>query len=71
MEAGVIDPDYRSNVGVVLRNHSKIGYYVKFKEPIAQLILEKATVPELKEVQDLAPTHRGASGFGSTFHQPQ
>ena len=71
VEAGVIDPDYRGNVGVVLRNHSKIGYYVKFKEPIGQLILEKATVPELKEVQDLTSTTRGASGFGSTYHHPQ
>ena len=70
-EVGFIDPDYRGNVVVVLRNHSKIGYYVKFKEPIAQLILEKATVPELKEVQDLTPTPRGASGFGSTYHQQQ
>ena len=46
--AGVIDPDYTGEIKVLLINNSKHCYQVKEGEPIAQLILEKASVPILK-----------------------
>lgn len=64
--AGVIDADYRGNVGVVLFNFSDVDYVVKPKERVAQLILERILTPEIKEVEDLDDTERGAGGFGST-----
>jgi dUTP pyrophosphatase len=33
---------------------------------VAQLILERILTPEVKEVEDLDATERGAGGFGST-----
>ena len=43
--AGVIDADYRGEVGVVLFNHSEEDFEVKAGDRIAQLILEKIATP--------------------------
>ena len=51
ISAGVIDRDYRGNVGVVLFNLSKCDYKVKKGDRIAQLILERIYTPPLVEVQ--------------------
>ena len=65
-EAGVIDPDYRGNCMVVLRTTDR-AYRVEIGAPIAQLILERATIPELIEAPVLCETVRGAAGFGSSY----
>ena len=64
--AGVIDPDYTREIKVVLCNNGK--NIVKFNafEKIAQLILEKFKIAEIKEVLDFHETSRGSGGFGST-----
>ncbi|XP_047482115.1 deoxyuridine 5'-triphosphate nucleotidohydrolase-like, partial [Penaeus chinensis] len=67
--AGVIDRDYRGNVGVVLFNHAKTDYEVKKGDRVAQLICEKIIYPEIEEVQELMETERGEGGFGSTGNQ--
>ncbi|XP_063650156.1 deoxyuridine 5'-triphosphate nucleotidohydrolase, mitochondrial isoform X1 [Pan troglodytes] len=64
--AGVIDEDYRGNVGVVLFNFGKEKFEVKKGDRIAQLICERIFYPEIEEVQDLDDTERGSGGFGST-----
>jgi dUTP pyrophosphatase len=64
--AGVIDADYRGNVGVVLVNHSDAAYEVQQGDRIAQMIIEQIITPEVIEVTDLGVTDRGAGGFGST-----
>ncbi|KAG9489323.1 deoxyuridine 5'-triphosphate nucleotidohydrolase, mitochondrial isoform X2 [Eleutherodactylus coqui] len=64
--AGVIDEDYRGNVGVVLFNFGKEPFAVKKGDRIAQLICEQIVYPELEEVKVLDDTERGAGGFGST-----
>lgn len=64
--AGVVDYDYRGNVGVVLFNHSEDDFQVKRGDRIAQLILERICMAEAVEVEELADTERGAGGFGST-----
>lgn len=67
--AGVIDEDYRGNVGVVLFNHSEQDFSVKKGDRIAQLICEKIYYPELVEVANLTETKRAEGGFGSTGTQ--
>ncbi|WZD64969.1 dUTPase [Pseudocowpox virus] len=64
--AGVIDEDYRGNVGVVLFNFGNNDFEVKKGDRIAQLICERVSYPEVKEVDSLDDTDRGDSGFGST-----
>ncbi|MEJ1278686.1 deoxyuridine 5'-triphosphate nucleotidohydrolase, mitochondrial isoform X1 [Cricetulus griseus] len=64
--AGVIDEDYRGNVGVVLFNFGKEKFEVKKGDRIAQLICERIFYPDLEEVQTLDDTARGSGGFGST-----
>ncbi|XP_021049953.1 deoxyuridine 5'-triphosphate nucleotidohydrolase, mitochondrial isoform X1 [Mus pahari] len=64
--AGVIDEDYRGNVGVVLFNFGKEKFEVKKGDRIAQLICERISYPDIEEVQTLDDTERGSGGFGST-----
>jgi dUTP pyrophosphatase len=64
--AGVVDYDYRGNVGVVLFNHAEDDFEVAKGDRIAQLILERIFTPEIVEVGSLDETERGAAGFGST-----
>ena len=64
--AGVIDEDYRGEVGVILFNFGEEDFEVAPGDRIAQLILEKISMVGLKEVDDLDQTDRGAGGFGST-----
>ncbi|OQV14955.1 Deoxyuridine 5'-triphosphate nucleotidohydrolase, mitochondrial [Hypsibius exemplaris] len=65
--AGVVDADYRGNVGVVLFNFGKEPFKVSPGDRIAQLICEKVAMAELEEAKEnLDETTRGAGGFGST-----
>jgi dUTP pyrophosphatase len=64
--AGVIDPDYRGPLNVLVFNHAGTEFKVKKGDRIAQLICEKIVFPEIIEVNHLDDTQRGESGFGST-----
>ena len=66
--AGVVDPDYAGEIKVLLINNSQHYYQVKEGEPIAQLILERASVPILRQVKELPTTERDDRGCGS--HSP-
>lgn len=67
--AGVIDQDYRGNVGVILFNYSDIDFEIKKGDRIAQLICERIVHPVVVEAETLTDTTRGAGGFGSTGTQ--
>jgi len=64
--AGVIDRDYRGNVGVILFNFGDEPFAVAQGDRIAQLILERILMAELQEMPTLDATQRGEGGFGST-----
>jgi dUTP pyrophosphatase len=64
--AGVVDSDYRGEVGVVLFNHGHEDFVVEAGDRIAQLVVEKVTMCGCKEVESLDQTARGSGGFGST-----
>ena len=59
--AGVIDLEYRGEVGVVLFHHSDEDFEVKQGDRIAQLILERIATPQVKETADLPTTNEGAA----------
>lgn len=64
--AGVIDSDYRGELGVILFNHSDEDVTLDAKQRIAQLIITKIDTPTIVEVDSLDDTERGSGGFGST-----
>ncbi|XP_075904827.1 deoxyuridine 5'-triphosphate nucleotidohydrolase, mitochondrial isoform X2 [Nelusetta ayraudi] len=64
--AGVVDEDYRGNVGVILFNFGKDTFEVKKGDRVAQLVCERICYPDLMEEKSLDDTERGSGGFGST-----
>jgi len=64
--AGVVDADYRGPVGVVLFNFGCEDFVIEKGDRVAQLILEKISMVEAVEVEELSDTQRGEGGFGST-----
>ena len=65
--AGVIDSDYRGEIGVLLHNtDNNIPFHIKVGDRIAQLIIEKYYNFEMEVVENLDSSERGSSGFGST-----
>ena len=61
---GVIDPDYMAEIMVLLINTASHVHPIINGDLIAQLILEKVSIPILKEVKEFPPTARGAKGYG-------
>ena len=64
--AGLIDPDYRGEISVVLINHGTDVFSIKKGDRIAQMVLVPFYAFGLSLVDDLVETDRGADGFGST-----
>lgn len=63
---GVIDSDYRGEIGVIAFNLTNQDFILKKGEAIAQLICIKIAIPEIVEVGELDATERGEKGFGSS-----
>lgn len=66
--AGVVDPDYRGELVVVVSNFSRGAGDVTIRagDRVAQLILEACATPPIVELAELPGTQRGAAGFGSS-----
>ena len=56
---GVIDSDYRGELHVGLRNHSREAYAIQPGERVAQLVILPVCLPELAEVES-SPRRPGA-----------
>ena len=63
---GLIDPNYRGEIKVILHNTSERRYTVEIGDRIAQLLLVPYWAPELEVVDALPESERGAGGFGSS-----
>lgn len=65
--AGVIDSDYRGELGVILYNTDKENpFHIKIGDRICQLIIEKYYTFQIQETESLEDSERGTGGFGST-----
>ena len=65
--AGVIDSDYRGEVGVILYNTDKaIPFNIKMGDRIAQIVFEKYYTFDIEVSDEISKTSRGDGGFGST-----
>src|SRR5205814_139451 len=63
---GTIDSDYRGEVQVLLANLGQESFAIGRGERIAQLVVQRVAQARLIEIAEIAPTQRGAGGFGST-----
>ena len=63
---GVVDSDYRGNIGLPIHNDSYRIHYVEPHMRIAQIVFQKYEDVQLVEVEELSDTERGTGGFGST-----
>jgi len=64
--AGVIDADYRGEIGCLLYNAGAEIIDLPAQTKICQLIIEKIITPDAVWVDGLGDTSRGGGGFGST-----
>lgn len=63
---GLIDEDFRGEVGIILINHGEEDFVINPGDRIAQLTFSKVLKVEWNEVKELSDTERGEGGFGST-----
>ena len=63
---GIIDADYRGEVGFIAEAKHGCYNFVRKGERIAQMMIEKNVDVELVQVDELSDTARGTGGFGST-----
>lgn len=70
IKAGVIDPDYRGEIGIIFQNISDFPVDIKSGEKLAQMVFHKRNQLPIKNVTDtgftIPNTIRGEAGFGST-----
>ncbi len=63
---GTIDADYRGPLGVIVMNAGTEDFTVTHGMRIAQMVIAPVVQARFALVEHLAPTQRGAGGFGST-----
>jgi dUTP pyrophosphatase len=63
---GTIDSDYRGEIGIIMINHGSEAVTLAHGMRVAQMVLAPVSRAEWIETDDLAPSQRGAGGFGST-----
>ena len=63
---GVVDSDYRGEVGVILINLGDKEYNISKGERIAQMVIHEIPLVQIQEVDSLSETKRDSGGFGST-----
>lgn len=63
---GIIDSDYRGEIGVILMNMGENDFVINVGDRIAQLVVTPVVTLRAFEAQDLGDTARGGGGFGST-----
>jgi dUTP pyrophosphatase len=64
--AGVIDSDYRSDIGIILINLGQSDFTVNVGDKIAQIIFETYNEATFADTDTLPLSVRGGGGFGST-----
>nr|ANV20890.1 ORF3 protein [Dioscorea bacilliform RT virus] len=65
LNAGVIDPDYRGEISLLLHNPTDTTISVRKGDFLAQLVLHQILTPPVQEENALTPTLRGDRGFGA------
>lgn len=63
---GTIDPDYRGVVKVIMINQGDKVFSIDRGDRIAQMVINKISIAQLEEVDELSLSKRNSGGFGHT-----
>lgn len=63
---GTIDPSYRGEIKVMLKNVGKSQFFINKGDRIAQMVVARYEAVEWEQVDELSPSKREVRGFGST-----
>jgi len=63
---GIVDEDFRGEVGVILINNGRNIFLVNRGDRVAQAVVQRLPEINIVEVEELSETDRGEGGFGST-----
>lgn len=63
---GVIDANYRGNLGILVHNLNTKKIEIKKGKRIAQILIIPIITPKILIVQNISETDRGTKGFGSS-----
>ncbi len=63
---GLIDPDYRGEIKVAIKNTGTKTFVINDADRIAQMLIMSFVSPEFISVKQVFNTTRGSGGFGST-----
>lgn len=63
---GLIDSDYRGQVGLTLKNTGNSTMILKHGDRVMQMLIVEAWAEDIEVVDHLDETERGTGGFGST-----
>jgi len=64
--AGVIDPDYRGSLGIILINNMSELFHISKGDRVAQLILKRISIPSILEVSALSSSTHDMARFRSS-----
>lgn len=67
--AGIIDPNYRGEIGVIIINLGKQEFKVEKYMRIAQMLIQKSEIVQFEESIELSLTNRGENAFGSSGYK--
>lgn len=65
-QLGMIDNNYRGDIGLIVINMSNEDYVIKRGERLGQIRFSRPVIVELNIINNINETNRGESGFGST-----
>lgn len=63
---GLVDADYRGQIHILFVNNTDKTISIQNKMRLAQIVFSTVERPEIKEVDKLSNTERGAGGYGHT-----
>lgn len=66
VQTGIIDSDYRGEIGVMAYNGSNVDIKINIGDRIGQLIIMPYPDVQMVECDELSETDRGIGGYGST-----
>lgn len=63
---GIVDSDYKGEVGVILHNSGKTPFEISIGDRVAQLLVKRAPIIKMYCTENIGESSRGEGGFGST-----